>query len=183
MDAIEALTQRTSHPKVLDEPPTSEQLEIMLKAAGRAADHARLRPYRFIGISGDARLKFGQLMVEGQRESSGEVADPDALAAKALRAPLIIAVVCSPTEHPKVPEIEQMMSAACAAQMMLAAAHAQGLGAMWRSGSLMFTEAMAQGLGLAEHESLVGFLYVGQAMRDPVKPAEFDMAEKWTDYA
>lgn len=181
MDAITALTSRTSHPKVRDEAPSPEQLEILLQAAHRAADHGRLKPYRFIGISGDARQKLGELLAEAVVEGTDDTPDFEKFVPKAFRAPLVIAVVCSPKEHPKVPEIEQVIAAGCAAQMMLTAAHAQGLGAMWRSGSPMFTETMAQGLGLQAHESLVGFVYVGQALREAPRVEAVDVFERWAE--
>jgi nitroreductase len=73
-------------------------------------------------------------------------------------------------EHPKVPNIEQVMTAACAAQSVVQAAYAQGLGAMWRSGDLMFDSNVQKGLGLNKNEEIVGFIYLGQPMRDRQAP-------------
>ena len=99
------------------------------------------------------------------------------LLSKPFRAPTIIAVVADIKEHDKVPEIEQVLSAGAAAQMMMTAAFAQGLGAIWRSGSLMFEDRMREGLGLTKKQKLVGFIYVGQikaAKRVPeLKPEDF----------
>ena len=44
---------------------------------------------------------------------------------------------------------------------MLLAAFAQGLGAMWRTGSLAYEPAVKSGLGLTVEEKIIGFLYIG----------------------
>jgi len=105
------------------------------------------------------------------------------LLSKPFRAPTIIAVVADLKPHDKVPEIEQLLSAGAAAQMMMTAAYAQGLGAIWRSGSLMFEPTMQQGLGLTEQQKLVGFLYLGQIKACKKLPdlRSEDFVERWGD--
>ena len=61
------------------------------------------------------------------------------------------------------PVFEQDLSAAAAAQNMLVAAFAQGLGAMWRTGSMAYHPQVKQGLGLGPDEKIIGFLYLGAA--------------------
>ncbi len=164
MDALTALHSRNSV-NLLTEPGASdEQLQNIFKAGLRACDHKDLRPWQFLLIEGDARSKFGELMVKVKTEQDGEKPSDNMtyrLSSKPLRAPTIIVVVAKIKEHDKVPEIEQVLSAGAAAQMMMTAAHAQGLGAIWRSGSLMFHPAMRSGLGLEESDKIVGFLYIG----------------------
>lgn len=59
------------------------------------------------------------------------------------------------------PEIEQKMSLAAAVQSLFLAAHAQGVGAMWRTGVLCYHPSLGKGLGLADNEQLMGFIYLG----------------------
>ena len=183
---IDNLLSRTSIPKATGPAPSDEQLEVLLQAAGRACDHKRLRPYRFIKIQGDDALaKFGQLMVASQTEIKGELESDlaDKLSKKPFRAPLILAVVASVRDEPKVPEIEQIITAGCAAQLMVSAAHALGLAAMWRSGNMMYTRTMARGMGLAENESMVGLIYLGTnpVGRSPA-PVGFDSKDYLTEF-
>jgi len=166
MDALHALHNRVSV-NLLDGPaPTETQLENILKAGLRACDHKNLRPWKFLLIEGDARQKFGELMVETKKSQlvGQECAEEEKakLLTKPFRAPTIIAVIADIKKHAKVPEIEQILSAGAAAQMMMTAAFAQNLGAIWRSGSLMFENKMKQGLGLTETQQIVGFIYLGQ---------------------
>ena len=116
--------------------------------------------------------------------NGGEIEDElaEKLRAKPFRAPTIIAVIATVRAHPKVPEIEQVLSAGASAQMMVTAAHALGLGAIWRSGSLMFAPEMRQGLGLAATDQIVGFLYIGTPGPVKVLPERdsSDYVEVWS---
>lgn len=168
MDAIQLLHTRNSVSVLNDPAPDSEAMELILAAALRAPDHARLRPWRFLTIEGEARSALGQLFVEAEnrhRSDSGELPmDLEAsakLAAKPLRAPLLLVVIASIVEHPKVPEVEQLLSAGCAAHAVLLAAHALGYGAMWRTGGKAYDATVKSGLGLADNEQLIGYIYLG----------------------
>ncbi|WP_325049965.1 nitroreductase family protein [Cohnella faecalis] len=81
--------------------------------------------------------------------------------AKANRAPVVIAVVCSPSEAPRVSRAEEFAAANSAVQNLLLSAHASGLGAVWRSGDPMYHPAMKSAFGLQPQEELVGLVYVG----------------------
>ena len=163
MTAIELLLRRMSRPVLAPPGPDDEQLDIMFRAALRAPDHARLRPWRFLVVRGEGREKLGELMAKVALIDKPDLA-PEAIARTKglpLRAPVLILCICHIQEHAKVPPIEQKMSLAAATQNMLLAAHAQKLGAIWRTGALCYHPAMAKGLGLSENEELLGFVYVG----------------------
>ncbi|WP_067522244.1 nitroreductase family protein [Endozoicomonas ascidiicola] len=164
MDGIELLLNRRSSP-VLESPgPTPEQLEIMFQAALRAPDHARLRPWRFLTVSGEAREALGELLAKAARSDRQDLSE-DALRrfrGMPLRAPTLVLAICPVKEHPKVPDIEQKMSLAAAVQSLLLAAFDQGVGAIWRTGDLCYHPIVAEGLGLAHNEQLMGFIYLGK---------------------
>lgn len=166
MDALTALHSRTSSNMLCEPGPSSTQLNNIYKAGIRACDHRNLRPWEFILIEGDARSTFGDLMVEAKEASDGEKMNTELaekIRKKPMRAPTIIAVVAKIQTHEKVPDIEQVLSAGAAAQMMMTAAYAQGIGAIWRSGSMMFRDEMKAGLGLSSIDQIVGFMYLGTA--------------------
>ena len=163
MDALEALHLRVSAPRLGGEVPSRVILDNMFKAALRAPDHAQLRPWRFLLVAGTDRDRLGDVFVQAQLQDDPELSDAAIAKArgKPRRAPLIIVVIASTREHPKVPEIEQLLSAGAAAQNMLIAAHAQGIGAMWRTGGMAYHATVLHALGLQSNEKLMGFLYVG----------------------
>lgn len=163
MRALDALHSRSSVPKLTDPMPDQTALENIFKAAFRAADHAVLRPWRFLIIKGDARQRLGELFAAAATADQDDVAEEklQRLREKPFRAPLIMVTVASAKEHHKVPEFEQDLSAAAATQNMLTAAHAQGFGAMWRTGSMAYHPLVKKGLGLEDHEKIIGFIYMG----------------------
>lgn len=167
MDAIDLLHHRNSAPRLCEPAPAGKVLDDLLKAGMRAPDHAWLRPWRFITIEGDARHRLGELFVTAtqRRRAAGEAEmtgqEVDKLAAMALRAPLIIAVVAAIKSHPKVPAIEQIISAGCAAHGILLAAHAHGFAGVWRTGDNAYDPFVKEGLGLSETDEIVGFVYLG----------------------
>jgi nitroreductase len=163
MEALEALTTRAS-PLALGEPgPDGAAIEVMLGAAARAPDHGRLRPWRFIVITGHARHALGDVFAAGlhRREPDASPAILDKERAKPLRAPLVVIVVARVRDHRNVPAIEQVVSAGAAAQNILVAAHALGYGGFWRTGAAAYDSGIKEALGLRAQDAIVGFLYLG----------------------
>lgn len=179
MDAMTLLTHRHSAARLTEPAPTGDILERIFAAAARAPDHARLRPWRFLTISGGDRERLGELLEQGLRLRMPEATEESFTKARnaPLRAPLIVAVVCCLREHPKVPPIEQWLSAACAAHAILLAAQAEQFGGVWRTGDYAYDPTVMQGLGLAANERLAGFIYLGtpmapaKALPDPDLPS------------
>lgn len=166
MDALSVLHNRVSMPRLVGPAPTPEQQEAIFQAALRAPDHAWLRPWRFLVLEGQALERLGDLFHTAALARTG---DPEAEAVKRapklpLRAPMIIVAISSPKPHPKVPELEQDRSCAVAVGNMLLAAHALGLGAVWRSGEPAVDPIICEGLGLTAQERIVAFLYIGQSV-------------------
>lgn len=163
MEALDALLNRVSLARLQEPAPDAAQRDYLFRAALRSPDHGYLRPWRFLTIEGGAREKLGELFVSAVLAK--DPAAPEAALTKArgmpLRAPLLVVVVARLQAGHKVPESEQLLSAGCAAHGILLAAHAQGLGAIWRTGDMAYDRTVAQGLGLADNEQVVGFLYLG----------------------
>ena len=178
MDALQALVSRVSIGQLTDPAPSGEGLEAMLASALSAPDHGRLRPWRFVLIKGDARRKLGEVMADAlrQRDPATPAAVIDREKEKPMRAPLIVVVAATTRPDPKIPEIEQIVSAGAAAQNILLAAHALGFGGMWRTGGPAYDPAIKAALGLAVSDTIVGFLYLGTPVRAalPRKPQAQD---------
>jgi len=129
----------------------------------RAPDHAWLHPWRFITIRGARREALGQVFEQClmlRNPEADEAARTKARDAP-LRAPLLVVVVVRLSEHPKVPPVEQRLSAGCAAHGILLAAEASGYAGIWRTGNAAFDRNVMDALGLTENEEIAGFLYLG----------------------
>jgi nitroreductase len=108
--------------------------------------------------------------------------DYDKTRRKALRAPLIIVVSAIVKENPKVPAIEQVLTAGAAAQNILLALFARGYSAMWRTGGPAYDEDVKRAFGLRAEDALVAFIYAGTAKQpapDMHRPSPDDFAREW----
>jgi nitroreductase len=164
--------------------PDAICLKNICKAAFRAADHGVLRPWRFLLIRDNSREKLGDLFVNATLSDKPDT-DPstiERIRQKPLRAPLVIVTISCFQKHPKVPELEQDLSAAAATQNMLLAAFAQGIGSFWRTGSMAYHPIVRTGLNLKENEKIISFLYLGQisgAVKNLATPAIDDYFKDW----
>jgi len=172
--ALEALIERTSCPRLIEPAPTKEQLELLIKAALRAADHASLTPWRFVVVDGEKRNEFGEILLESAKIKNPEMglAQQKKIRQKPLRAPMILTAICEPKEHPKVPKWEQELSTAAACQNIINASYMMGIGAYWRTGSAIFSPQVKAYFNVSETGSIIGFIYLGtpfKAMKKSMK--------------
>lgn len=177
MDALDLLLNRVSVTRLCEPAPTDEQRELMFRAALRAPDHGQLRPWRFLTIEGEGRVALGELF--HQAIARNPSASPEALAKARkmpLRAPLLVVAIAVLRDHPKVPQSEQLLAAGSAAHGLLLAAHAQGIGAVWRTGELAYDAEVSAGLGLSSNERILGFLYLGTPEGTPRTAPALDPA-------
>lgn len=170
-DILNFLQNRNSAPKLAEPAPDADQLQEILKAAVRAPDHAWLRPWRFISIAGDRRLALGEALEQAllQRCPDADQAARDKARNSTLRAPMLLVVVARLSSHPKVPELEQRLSAGCAAHAVLLGAEALGYAGIWRTGDAAFDPNVGAALGLDDSEEVIAFLYLG-TRAGPAKP-------------
>ncbi|SFL33177.1 Nitroreductase [Paenibacillus sp. 1_12] len=179
MNIWEAIRERRSIGRVKQDPIDREQIELLLEVAAWAPSHHMTEPWRFFVLTGEGRGVLGQAYADIATEDAQGL-EPEELEsirsksrAKAFRAPLVIAIAVSPSTSPKVNRMEEFAAAHSAAQNMLLAAHALGLGAVWRSGDPMYHNRMKQAFGLTESEELVGLIYIGYPdMRQPIGKRE-----------
>lgn len=163
MDALEALRTRNATPRLTGS-VRETAINNIIKAGLRAPDHALLRPWKILLVEGEGRERLGALFAQASLTSNPDQTPEqlEKLKGKPLRAPVIFVVAAKIQEHAKVPEVEQILSAGCVAQNMCLAAHAMGLGAIWRTGSMAYNPMVQKGLGLGENEKIVGYIYVGE---------------------
>jgi len=147
--------------------PSSAEIDALIGLASRVPDHGKLGPWRFVVIDGEARARAGEKLAQVIAGDAG-VDEMRLNAARNLlmRAPVCVMVVSSPVESIKVPEWEQQLSAAAACFALLLSAHAMGYAGCWLTEWPTFDERARTALGLAGHERIAGFVYLGTA-REP----------------
>lgn len=169
-EALEFLLTRRSTPsKLLTAPgPAPEQLALLLRAASRVPDHGKLAPWRFIVVADDARGGLAHHAAEASEAAGRTPEDTEKTRAALLEAPTLVVVVAAPVEHPKIPEVEQLLAAGLAAANLVYAALAAGFGAQWLTGwAAHDADFTHRAFGLAPKESVVAFVHIGAARSAP----------------
>jgi nitroreductase len=163
MDAIKNILTRHSVAKVKPDPIPRELIEKLLRAAVQAPNHYRVRPWRFVVMTGKSREALGEVMAQSLKKHNPDLPDSglDIERAKPLRAPVLIAVAVDKPSEAKVLEIENICAVAAAVENLLLAAHAEGLGAMWRTGPAARDPEVKKFLGLEPDQQLLAFVYIG----------------------
>ncbi len=179
MNAQDAILTRISQGKLMAPAPSPEVLDRAFSCALRAPDHRVLRPWRYLVIEGEGLKKLGDLFVAASRaETTGLGADViERLQKMPFRAPMIVVAITVYKDDPKAPPEEQLLSTGAAVQNFLLALHDQGFASMWRSGSITRNPYLKSSLGLAGHESIAGFVYVGTASAEPRKITHLPVAD------
>ena len=184
MKTLEAIQTRNSVPLLTDPAPTSEEMSEVYKGALRAPDHARLRPWKFIEVRGDSRDKLAKIFIDTATALNSDLSENEIskLEKAPHRAPMVIILAANIKEHPKVPEIEQIISLGAAAQNILLGIHEIGYSAVWRTGNMAFNPEITKFLGLEENFKIIGYLYVGTSTgkEKPIPELEIqDFLEVW----
>ncbi len=177
------LHRRSVKAKTMIEPgPNKQQLTEILKAAMRVPDHGKLAPWRFIVLSGEDRKKLGTLISDGLK-SEGVTSEKtcEKMAGYATQGPVLIIAVSSPVEHRAIPLFEQLLSLGAACQNLLIATHALGFVGQWLTGWAAKSSTVKAGLGIKDHESIAGFIFLGSQNREPSERPrpEFNDVVQW----
>ena len=173
METLEAIHTRQSIAQVKPDPVPRELIEKILAAAVQAPNHYKVRPWRFAVMTGTARERLGEAMAQSTLSSNPDASEDDLQKdrAKPLRAPVVIAVAVDKPGLTKAKEIENICATAAAVQNMLLAAHALGLGAMWRTGPSATDPAIKQFFGWEPNQYLISFVYIGYPVNEAPPPA------------
>jgi nitroreductase len=161
----EAVRTRRTHKAYGPDPVDRETLAELLDLARWAPNHNLTNPWRFrvLGPAALARLK--------------EAAGPEA-ATKLDRAPTLVAVSAVQCGDDPVADEEDLLATACAAYVVLLAAHGRGLASYWRTPAVLRTTAGRTALGVGDDERLVGLLHLGtprQPQRVPERAPATDV--------
>lgn len=165
--------------------PSDDEIATMLKIATRVPDHGRLAPWRFILYRGDSRVKVGEKLAELAERREGPLPEMrlEKERTRFSRAPLVIGVISVPQDNPKIPQWEMLLSGAAAAMNLTLAANALGYRTNWITNWYSEDAEGRRILGLAPHESVVGFIHIGRYEGELADRPRPDPAALTSDYA
>jgi nitroreductase len=163
MDVETAIRTRRTHKAFKREPVERAVLDELFELARWAPNHNLTNPWRFrvVGPRALERLK--------------EAAGPEA-ATKLDRAPTLVVCSCVLGED-EVQDEEDLYATACAAYIVLLAAHGRGLAGYWRTPSVMRTQAGRAAVGMPDNERFVSLIHLGQPVQDKAPPDRADVGE------
>lgn len=177
---LQFLATRRSHPpKMMTGPaPDQDQLTEMLTLAARVPDHGKLEPWRFV-VLGRQTLDWLAPKVQAAVLGNGQDQAAADKAASAFSSPVVVAVIYSPVDSPKVPEWEQMLSSGAVCLGLVNAALASGWGAAWLTGFAALNQNFAQEhFGIAAHERVAGLIHIGTRGAPPPERPRPDISAK-----
>jgi nitroreductase len=157
VEVEEAIRTRRTHKAYRPEPVERGILEELLDLARWAPNHNLTNPWRFRVIGPDAleRLK--------------EAAGPES-ASKLDRAPTLVVVSCAQSGDDPLQDEEDLHAAACAAYIVLLAAHGRGLACYWRTPGVLRTPEGRAAVGLPDGERFIGLLHLGRPVQEQRTP-------------
>jgi nitroreductase len=159
--------RRSASALTLVEPaPDRATLEELLSLAARVPDHGKLAPWRFIVLQRPDKAAFAERL-ERLAQARGD-ARATAKLSKLKAPPLGVAVVSSPVAG-EIPEWEQLLSAGAVCTTLLYAAQALGFGANWITDWYAYDPEACALLGLAAHERVAGYIFLGTAREAPLE--------------
>tara|TARA_B100000575_G_scaffold150687_1_gene120138 strand:+ start:8877 stop:9425 length:549 start_codon:yes stop_codon:yes gene_type:complete len=161
MDALKNILERVSARELAAPHPSSDEMKKVFKAALRAPDHAWLRPSKFIEVKLDGLNRLSKVFEDYAKKENFDEKIVEKYKKAPFRAPMIVILITSFKDHPKVPKIEQNLSTATAGQNIMLALNAMNYGSIWRTGKLAFNKYVEERLGLEKNQQIIGYLYIG----------------------
>jgi nitroreductase len=172
MDLYEAIRGRRTINEFNEEAPERALLQRLIETAVWAPNHHRTEPWRFIVVAGGERKAFGEGLAEwleqGGLGTVPEERDVRRARHSMLQSPVTIAVAQAiPDDDDSVRDLEDYAACCCAAQNLMLAAHAEGLGTKWATGRLSRYARAKELLGLRPRDRIVGYIMTGYPAPEP----------------
>ncbi len=172
------LSRRSASAVTLQAPgPSAEEIDLLIRIGFRVPDHGKIGPWRIVRFTPEGRAKVVAKLTD--------LAQAQTVPAKATAAlqklsipPEALMVVSSPQADAAIPLWEQQLSAAAICQTLLIAAGALGYGANWITDWYSYDDQARAILGLAPHEAVAGFIYLGTPAEPPLERDRPDFASR-----
>jgi nitroreductase len=188
MDAIAAITRRTSVRRFRTEPVPRGMIEQVLDCAVRAPNHKLTEPWRFVVLTGRARDRFAQIRADHRLKRFAEPDSAEARAAaekvrrEAAEVPVYLIVMVALSSDDITREEDYAAGMMAIANLMVAA-QSLGLGTYLRTGGVMRDPALLELAGVPENYRIVGVVSLGFPLEDeaPRRRTPASEVTRWID--
>ena len=160
------LARKMSSKKIPD-----EDLKKILAAGIRVPDHGALNPWKIKVIKGE-KLKIideDVILSEFKKENPNASEIQMEMESKRFqRASIVLAVLSTPVDHPKIPMWEMTLSSGAVCMNLLSCAQSLGYAAQWLTEWYAYNKKMLEYLGgRPDIDKISGFIYLGHKVEEP----------------
>ena len=157
--------------KIRNHPINEDDLEIIVNAGIRVPDHGALNPWKIIVIKGDKLKLVDEEVILPEFNKENPEASPESkeIESKRLqRASVVLAVLSTPVDHPKIPDWEMILSSGAVCMNLLSCAQSLGYAAQWLTEWYSYNKKMLEYLGgRSGIDRISGFIYIGHKVEEP----------------
>ena len=157
--------------KMSPESIPDEDLDKILAAGIRVPDHGALNPWKICVIKGDKLKLIDESIIldEFKKENPNATEIQIETESKRFqRASVILAVLSTPLEHPKIPKWEMQLSSGAVCMNMLSCAQSLGYAGQWLTEWYAYNHRMLEFLGgNIDRDRISGFIYLGHKIEEP----------------
>ena len=150
-----------------------DHLNEILDCGLRVPDHGALNPWKLNVIQGDAKKRIGaHIFAKKYKLLNPDASNEDLLYEenRLERASIVIAVVCTPVNHPKIPAWEMELSSGAVCSNLLIAAQSLGYAAQWLTEWYSYNEEVLKEFGGdPKTDKMAGFIYIGNKQKEPIE--------------
>ena len=148
-------------------------LDAILTAGIRVPDHGALKPWKLVVITGEARARLDREVIHAEFIAENPDVKPEVEAVETgrlQRADVVIAVLSTPVEHPKINVWEMQLSAGAVCTTLLYAAQSFDYAAQWLTEWYAYSDRMLTALGgRPGTDRIAGFIYIGEKIKPPIE--------------
>ena len=157
--------------KMRNHPIKEDDLQTIINAGIRVPDHGALNPWK-IKVIKDNKLKVideDVILTEFKKENPEASIESVEIESKRLqRASVVLAVISTPVEHPKIPNWEMVLSSGAVCMNILSCAQSLGYAAQWLTEWYAYNAKMLEYLGgRSGIDRISGFIYIGHKVEEP----------------
>jgi nitroreductase len=166
MDALAAITSRTSVRRFLDRPVSRETIQQLLECAVRAPNHKLTEPWRFAVLTGTAKDRFAEIRAGHRLKRFSDPTSPEAQAAgekvrrEARETPVFIVVMVA-VSRDDITREEDYAAAMMGIANLMTASQALGLGTYLRTGGMMRDPNLLELVQVPQDYRVVGIISLG----------------------
>ena len=157
--------------KMQNHPIKDEDLKTIISAGLRVPDHGALNPWKIKVIKGDKLKQIDEQVILPEYKILNPEANEDLLeieSTRLQRGSVVLAVLSTPVEHPKIPNWEMVLSSGAVCMNLLSCAQSLGYAAQWLTEWYSYNYKMLEYLGgRRDIDRISGFIYLGHKMEEP----------------